>query len=152
MTEASNRSAGFTLLELMAAMGIFVFGLTALIGVLTIGVGTRRGAEMRTRAVLLADRVLHRIETETLVTAALPHEFEDDDLAIERVEQLQVDGFPGMKYSVEFEVEPELPELVLVRIRVSWLEEGEDRAQEFVRILPREVPFSRRVAERRRQR
>ena len=70
MTEASNRSAGFTLLELMAAMGIFVFGLTALIGVLTIGVGTRRGAEMRTRAVLLADRVLHRIETETLVTAA----------------------------------------------------------------------------------
>ena len=148
MAEASNRSAGFTLLELMAAMGIFVFGLTALIGVLTIGVGTRRGAEMRTRAVLLADRVLHRIETETLVAAELLDEFEDDDLAIERIDQLQVDGFPGMKYSVEFAVEAEWPELVLARIRVSWLEEGEGRGQEFVRILPREVPFSRRVAER----
>ena len=66
MAERSGRQCGFTLLELLAAMGILVFGVTTLIGVLGIGISQRRGAEMRTRAVMVTEQVLHRIETQIL--------------------------------------------------------------------------------------
>ena len=109
---------------------------------------------MRTRAVLVTEQVLHRIETQILAeTPPLPEEIDSDEaLAVEPLEEREVDGFPGIKYTVEFSTDPELPELVLARIRVSWLEQGEDQAQEFLRVLPREVPFSLRVDARRRNR
>lgn len=151
-TGARGAAGGFTLLELMAAIGILVFGVTTLIGVLGFGIGQRRGAEMRSRAVLLADRVLHEIEIGTLADAPLPDEIEESSqLAIERLEAREIEGFPGMQYTAEFTVDPATPELVLVRIKVSWLDQGESQAQEFLRVLAREVPFSERVARRRRQ-
>jgi prepilin-type N-terminal cleavage/methylation domain-containing protein len=139
---------GFTLLELMVAIGILVFGVTTLIGVLSVGVATRRGAEQRARAALLAEQVLHRIATETLATAPVPEQ-PDDGLELPPLRVDRVDGYPGMKYGVEFVVDPVLPELVLARVTVSWLDQGEDQGQEFQRVIQRTVPFSQRVAARR---
>ena len=146
----STRQDGFTLLELMVAIGILVFGLTSLLGVLTVGVSTRRSAEQRSRAVLLAEQAIQHIETEVLAKAVLPEEYDEDtDLEIAPVTVTDIDGYPNMKYTVEFEIDPELPELVLARVRVSWREQGENVGQVFHRVLFREAPYSQRVAQRR---
>ncbi|MBK8978075.1 MAG: prepilin-type N-terminal cleavage/methylation domain-containing protein [Planctomycetes bacterium] len=141
--------AGFTLLELMLAMGILTFGITAVLGVLSVGVDSRRTAEMRGRAVVLAERIVQEVERATLAEHPLPDEFVDEDLAIPTLVVEEVDGFPGMRYSVEFVTDPTRPDLVLLKIRVAWLEQGADQGVELRRIVPRQVPFSLRVAARR---
>ena len=146
---SADRQGGFTLLELLIALGILSFGITALIGVLSVGVGTRRGAEMRTQAVLLSDQILHHIQERIFADHPIPQEFSDEqDLAIDPVVVDQIDGFAGLRYSVSFVVDVERPDLVLAIIRVSWRDQGEDVGQEFRRILPRAAPFSYRVRNR----
>jgi len=149
----SDTEGGFTLLEVLIALGIMTFGLTALIGALSLAVGTRRGAEMRVRASLLADQVMQRVENEVLAAHPVPSEWQEpQDLAIDGVSGSSVDGFPGMGYRLAFVTSPERPDLVLVELRVAWREEGTDEGETFVKILPRSVPMARRVAQRGRSR
>lgn len=156
MTDRVPRRAGeggFTLLEIVVALGILVFGATALIGALSVGVNTRRGTEMRARAALMAGQVLQHVERELLASHPIPDGWETaEDLAIPREEVAPVDGYPGMKYSVEFTTTPERPDVVLVTLRISWRDQGEDQAQVLQRVMPRAVPLSRRVENRRKTR
>src|SRR5690606_34489144 len=144
-----RRQGGFTLLELMVAIGVLAFGITTLLGVLSVGVGSRRGSEMRARSVLLVERVFHDLETRVLPEHDWLELAEDADLAIPELRIDGVEGFPGMRCVVRFDIDPEHPELVLARVRVSWLDDGEETGEEFRRILPRDTPFSQRVASRR---
>ena len=156
MTECSTRAptatsqSGFTLLELIVALGILVFGATSLIGALSLGVGMRRGTEMRARAALLADQVLHHVERDLLAEHPIPADWQGGaELAIPTEGVEVVDGFPGMQYSVTFTASPERPDILLARIEVSWRDQGEDQGQTFQRLLPRAVPLSRRIQIRR---
>jgi prepilin-type N-terminal cleavage/methylation domain-containing protein len=147
---APRVDAGFTLLELLVALGLLVFGATTLIGALTVGVDTRRGTEMRARAVLLADQVLHHVEQDLLDAQPIPADWrtaEELQLPTEEVEV--VDGFPGMRYAVSFRTSPERPDLCLATVRVAWRDQGEDAGQVFQRLLPRARPLARRVESRR---
>lgn len=139
---------GFTLVELMVAMGILVVGLTSLLALLTLGVSLRRGTDARHRAVQLADAVLQRVEQESF------HLRDDADHALDftfdELQDQQVADFPGMSYGVGFVRDETRPDLVLVQVRVRWLEEGESVQQEFQRILPAQEPFAARVARLRR--
>ena len=59
---------GFTLIEVMLAVGILVFGAAAIIGMLTVGASLTRTAELRTTAAssleaVLDDRGLQGFET-----------------------------------------------------------------------------------------
>ena len=140
---------GFTLLELMVSLGILVFGATALIGALGLGVGTRRSTEMRARAVVLADQVLHQVEQGLLAEHPLPDDWQSaEDLALPPARVDVVDGFPGMRYSVQFTVSQERPDLVLATIEIAWRDQGDDQAQQFHRLLPRAVPLARRIEQR----
>ena len=142
-------NGGFTLLEVLVALGMLTVGLTTLLGALALGAGTRRGAEMRVRASLLADAVLQRVENELLADHPLPAEWKDGrELAIPATDETAADGFPGMVYRVSFTASDERPELVLVEVRVAWRDAGENEGETFVRILPRSVPMARRVAQR----
>lgn len=142
--------AGFTLLELLIAMAILTFGITTLLGVLSVGVGTRRTAEMRGRAVVLADRILHDLQRSTLAEHPIPTDpdWVAEDLAIESEVVEVIDGFPGMRYTASYTTDQARPDLVLVTVRVAWNEQGEEQGVELKRILPRQVPFSRRVGQR----
>ena len=55
---------GFTLVEMMLALAILVFGVSALAGSLLTGVSMRRGSEMRFRADALVNQAIHRIQEE----------------------------------------------------------------------------------------
>ncbi len=150
MSSRRTGESGFTLLEMIVAMGVLVVGITSLLGALSSGLGTRRGAEQRHRAVLLADHVIHELESGIWFEAPPPNdegpsEILPEDLAIDPVSVPSVPGYPGMKYRVEFEVDPEHPDLVLARIRISWMDQGSDVGTEFLRIMSRSQPLSQRV-------
>lgn len=141
---------GFTLLELLVALGLLVFGATALIGAMSVGVDSRRGTEMRARAVLCAGQVLQHAAERLLDAHPLPPDWESaDELAIPAEEVEVVDGFPGMRYSVSWTTSPERPDLVLATVRLSWRDQGADAGEVFQRLLPRARPLSRRVESRR---
>ncbi|MCC6673274.1 MAG: type II secretion system protein [Planctomycetes bacterium] len=132
-------AAGFTLVEMMAAVGILAFGMSALIGVLSAGVSGRRNAEAQSRAVALAGHVLFELE-ERYLRAPRPGDPPPADLAVDRV-----DGYPGMRYTVRFVADEEHPELILARVRVQWRQQGEVQSEEFQRILPLHESYSVRV-------
>lgn len=146
--------SGFTLTEMLVALGVLTFGVTSLIGVFGVGVAERRTAEQRMRAATLADRVLHRVENEYLANAPLDLttlSAEDLNLEIEPVVDEAASEDPGMKYSVRFTTSLESALTVLVTVEVSWLEQGSNVAQKFHRVVSRTVPFSQRVKQHRSQ-
>lgn len=131
---------GFTLVEMMLALAILVYGVSALAGSLLTGVSVRRGSEMRFRADAIVNQAVHRIQEEEFPRYSDPGE----PLQSFTVEEPL--GYPGMEYTVDYVTDPERPGLVLARIRVSWREQGESMGETFERILVRRVPFSRRIS------
>ncbi len=147
-SDTRSRERGFTLIEIMTAIAILVFGVVSLVGLLGVGVATHRSAEQNDRAVRLAERVLHRIEEEIVPRAVQLAAASGETLRLPAVDSTtaDVEGFPGMRYRVEFTLDPETPDLALVRLRVLWLDQGETQAVEFQRILVSHVPFPQRIA------
>lgn len=144
------RQSGFTITEILIAMGILMFGAVSLLGVLGVGVSTHRSAEQHNAAVHLAERVLQRLQEDIvpralLASAAAGPEAEFKLAAVDSTPQ-DVAGCPGMRYRVEFTQDPEQPTLVLAKVRVMWLEQGDAQAVDFQRILVSHVPFSQRIA------
>jgi prepilin-type N-terminal cleavage/methylation domain-containing protein len=150
------RNDGFTLVEMMVAMGILVFGLTALAGVLGVGVDTRRTAEQVTVGASQVDRIVHELEMLVLpdrirAWRAQVDGIETEPLAPESLEPVTptpIPGYPGMNYAVEFDLDQERPDLVLARIRVRWRSQGEEQGETFCRLLPLSVPLGVRRAAR----
>jgi prepilin-type N-terminal cleavage/methylation domain-containing protein len=57
-----STAAGFTLVEMLAALGILLFGVTALIGALSSSVAQRRTTDARLEAAALCEVALHRLQ------------------------------------------------------------------------------------------
>lgn len=142
---APLRQGGFTLTEMLVALGILVFGLTTLLGSLTEGVGERRGVEMRLKAVHMVDEVLRDLQQNYIPSYPLDGGPLPAIGAGEGAEPPTLPGYPGMRYSVTFKPDPEHPAVVLCRIGIAWMAQGEAVAAVFDRILVREVPFSQRI-------
>lgn len=146
MVDRPQVQAGFTLVEMMVALGILVMGMTSLIGLFTAAVSTRYSAELRSRAAAVAEEVLRDIQEDVLAR--------DDGLEpeIPSLGPQPVEGMPSMRYRVDFIIDPEQPDLVMAEVRIGWSEQGAQLEQVFRRILPREQPFRERVLRLRRSR
>ena len=144
MASTHPTQRGFTLTEMLVALSILMFGLTALAGSMMAGASQRRGSEMRFRAVHMVDRVFQQLREEYLPK-------HDPDAGpvppITADQSPEVPGYPGMKYTAEFVADPDHPRVVLCRLRVSWREQGERVAEVFERVLVHEKPFSRRISQ-----
>lgn len=142
--------SGFTLIEVLVALGVMTFGLTVLLGAMSFAVGTRRGAEMRARAASLAESVMHDVEQRLLPEHPVPPDWEDPkELAIAPAAAVGVPDQAGMTYSIQYSTAGEQPDLVLVTVRVQWRDDGEEDGEVFTRVLPRGAPLALRVAQRR---
>lgn len=139
----SSDCRGFTLAEMLAALTILLFGVTALLGALASSVGQRRTTDARHELVALCDHAVHRIMHEAV---RAPDGSESPlDLQFVPLNDQTAPGFPTMRWSAAATVDPERPELWLVRITVRWLDAGEDVQEEFLRVLPRQRPLRDRV-------
>ena len=136
-------ASGFTLAEMLAALGILLVGITALIGALSASVAQRRTSDARLEAEALCEQAILRIQQEGVRRKAGAET--DLDLEIVAMQDQTAPGFPGMTWSATAVQDEARPDVWLVRLKVRWLEEGEDVFEEFLRVLPRQLPLGQRV-------
>ncbi|MBL8755509.1 MAG: prepilin-type N-terminal cleavage/methylation domain-containing protein [Planctomycetes bacterium] len=135
--------AGFTLAEMLAALAILLFGVTALLGGLTTSVGLRRTADARLELCAACDYAMHRVQHEAIVSptgGGLPNELEFKPLLDQ-----PTPGFPGLTWSAKATTDETRPFLWLVTLTFRWFDASEEITTEFLRVLPRQLPLRERV-------
>lgn len=148
---APHSRAGFTIIEVIVALGILLFGMTAVIGMLTFGAALSRTALLRTSAAASTQAVVADLE-ETLfpmipASTAGSAAASDAGPPIE-IEDRPLPGMPDVTYSARAQPNPERPLEYRVDVEMSWSSAGVRRAMSFRTILVREVPFGERLRRR----
>jgi hypothetical protein len=141
--KAAAEAGGFTLVEMLVAIGILMFGVTSLIGLFGVGVSLRRTSELRNQAVLAVDQVLQQLGEEVLPRQT--HDANGAPVPLDPVAFDAIEGHPGLRARVEFRYDEAFPRLVLASIDVTWTEEGALVGERFERVLTTYEGFSQRV-------
>ena len=147
MRRELRRSAGFTLVEVVLAMGVLLIGMTAILGLLSFGAALSRTASLRSGAAGAIDAVVADLE-ETLFPLLLDQL--GDEVAGEPrdVSQQAIPGYPGLVYSTRSTPNPENPLEYKVDVEIAWAVGGTTRTKRFTTLLLREVPFGERLRAR----
>ena len=149
---ASVRAAGeqgFTLLEIVLAMGILLVGVTVILGLLAFGAALSRTAALRTAAAESAEAVVADLE-ETFFPLL------SDGRAGPPVDIVDrpVPGHPELVYRARGRPNPSGPLRngepleYLVDVELRWKSAGEQKSRRFTILLLREVPFGERMRRR----
>ncbi len=151
------RRAGFTLLEVIVALGVLGIGLTAAFALLVAGASAGRRAEHATQAPLLADAVFADLGpalAQGLDLDALPRAAPDDAGAPAAAGQAALDARwlvrdkawvtdPGYQYDVAVTPlpgpahDPATPRAYLVEVFVRWFERGQGKEARYATVLLR---------------
>lgn len=142
-TMHGRRDAGFTLAEMLVALSILAIGVTTLLAALSDSMSLRRSTDARLVAQEAVDDFLHRLAQGGLRLREGAESPFDVELTVPAPQPL--DGAPGMSVSCKLETDETRPDVALARVRVSWLEGGETVAEEFLRVLPRQLPLGARI-------
>ena len=134
---------GFTLAEMLAALGILLFGVVALIGALTSSVSQRRSTDAMLEAQALCDHALHRLQHESVRRKA--GAATDLELELVPLQDQTAPGFPGLTWSGKVVEDENRPDVWLIELEFRWLEAGDYRLAQFLRILPKQLPLRERV-------
>jgi prepilin-type N-terminal cleavage/methylation domain-containing protein len=140
---SANGAEGFTLVEMMAALAILLFGITALLGAMSSSVAQRRSTDAMLEAQALCDHALLRLQQEAVRRKAGAST--DLELEIVPLQDQTAPGFPGMTWSGKAIEDENRPDVWLIELEFRWLEAGEGRLAEFKRILPKQLPLRDRV-------
>jgi prepilin-type N-terminal cleavage/methylation domain-containing protein len=141
--------AGFTLVEMLAALGILLFGITALIGALSSSVAQRRTTDARLETTALCELALHRLQYEAVRRRS--DAATDLELELAPLQDQTAAGFAGMTWSAVPILDENRPDVWLIRLEIRWLEDGEEVGEVFFRVLPRQLPLGPRVLRFRQQ-
>ncbi|MCA8981473.1 MAG: hypothetical protein KDC14_15695 [Planctomycetes bacterium] len=130
---------GFTLIEVMLAVGILVFGAAAIIGMLTVGAAMTRTAELRTSAASSLEAVLDDLDHQLF-------RLEDGELTgphdvIDRA----VPDAPGVVYSATAVQNPDRPKEYVVDVHLRWEAAGVQRSKRFQTLKLKEISFGERL-------
>ncbi len=142
--KAPRSSAGFTLIEVVLAMGVLVLGMTMLISLFTFGAALSRTAELRTAAASAIDAVMADLEETLFPIDEETGEVGEPEPIVER----PVPGSPGVVYSAEPVPNPDEPREYRVEIVMTWKSSGVRRARTFETLMLREIPFGERMRRR----
>lgn len=140
---AAPPSGGFTILEVVLAMGILVMGMSVLLSLLTFGAALTRTAALRTTASTAIEAVVADLE-ESLFPLAPDGSAGEPRVITDR----RVPGAPGVVYSATARPNPDHELEYAVDVEVSWESSGVRRARSFQTLLLREVPFGERMRRR----
>lgn len=142
---------GFTLVEIVVAMGLLLIGMSSLLALFSFGAGLTRTAQLRTAGAASVEAVVQDLE-ETLFplvqvegaigpVAGEPREIIDRELP----------GSPGVLYTAVATPNPAEagrpggPLEYKVEVEMRWRVGGQDRKRSFETLLLREVPFGERM-------
>ena len=117
----------FTLLEVMAAMVVFLVGVTGILGLFATGLALHRDATHKTMVAIASDEVRARVE-EALAEAVL-----DAGAELPVLEQMPIEGYPGYLYTAT--LTPEADEGaaggVLADVFVYTVDAGQQKGERF---------------------
>ncbi len=133
------RRSGFTILEVVLAMGILVLGASAILGMLTFGAALTRTAQLRAAAASATESVLADLER-----ALFPYQDGELGEPVELVDR-PVPGAEFVVYSAKARPNPAEPRQYRVDVQMSWSTAGVRRTQDFSLLLLRELPFGERL-------
>ena len=140
---AQGQAEGFTLAEMLAALLILLLGVTALLGAMTSSVAQRRSTDAMLEAQALCDHALLRLQHESVRRKAGAGT--DLELELVPLQDQTAPGFPGMTWSGKAIEDENRPDVWLIKLEFKWLESGDYRLAEFLRILPKQLPLRDRV-------
>jgi hypothetical protein len=143
MADPRRHEAGFTLAEMLAALGILLFGVTSLLAAMASSIGQRRTADARLETTALVEHVVHRAMHECV--ALRDGSSSPVDLEFKPLVDQPWPGFPGLRWSVRAVADEDRPTVWLLRIEAKWFDAGEEVVSEFLRVVPRQAPLRDRV-------
>lgn len=124
MIARTRRSqAGFTLLEILVALAVFVVAVSSVMSLLLVAASSHKKAVDNTRVGMLAESVLADLEAQLKLGKGL----------LRKTENAVHPDHPGLKYDVFADAIDDV--LVEVRIVVKWRREGVDREHAFETVL-----------------
>lgn len=147
--EQGGERSGFTLLEIVLAMGILLVGVTVILGLLSFGAALSRTAALRTAAAESVEAVAADLE-ETFFPLTPEGEAGPPEDVVDR----PVPGHPELVYRARGKANTSGPmrngEPVeyLVDVELRWKSAGEQKSRSFTLLLLREVPFGERMRRR----
>lgn len=138
-----SRRAGLTLIEVMIAMAIFVFGITAVLGLFQLGGGLETRARVEAEVAPALEPLIAFLRAETWRQDAqgawlppLPRAGEP------------VPGAPDYRYDlVVYPAAAASPDLVRAQVRI-WRQAPDRVLAQASFLLPRRIPVERRLATR----
>lgn len=155
--KAHTHNAGFTLIEVVLAMGLLLLGMSVVLTLLTFGAGVSREAEKEADSAAAVRAVIADLEE-----SFFP--LDDNGVVGEPVPVTNrpLPGYPGLAYSATATPNPaRLDDLPLmaepgpvlrqgaieyrVDVTIHWLAGGEIQTRAFSALLPRQVPFGARM-------
>lgn len=126
-----RRDAGFTLLEVMAALSIFLVGIVSVLALLSTGTRLHQDSRAMAIAADAAEEILLRATSELSELASA------EGAALPELATAQpVPGRPGLSYQWRVITAPE-GGLYRLLVEVSWQQGGKRRTQQLERVLPR---------------
>lgn len=140
MRSVSNaRRAGFTIIEVVLAMGILVLGATAILGMLTFGAALTRTAELRAAAASAVDAVNADLEQ-----VLFPYEGGEVKEPVDIAER-RVPGAREIVYSATARPNPDDPREYRVDVEIAWKSAGVKRSKKYSLLRLREISFGERL-------
>lgn len=142
--------AGFTMLEIVLALGILLLGMSSILALFSFGAALSKTASVRAEASGAVSAIVADLE-ETLFPML------EDGRAGEppAVRNRPVPGHPRLTYSADPQpveggllARDGLPLTYRVTVRVHWSAQGSVRSLDFETLLLREIPFDERMRRR----
>jgi hypothetical protein len=141
--------AGFTIVEVVVAMGLFLLGMSCVLGLLAFGAALTRTAALRNDGASAMEAVIADLDEQmfpmevegTSVRAGPPADIADRTLP----------GRPDVTYSAKATPDPsqkDYPGGALeyrVDVTVAWKSGGRTKSRQFTTLCVREIPFSERL-------
>ena len=135
----AEAKSGFTIVEVVLAMGILLLGATAIIGFLTFGSATARHAQLRTQAAAAVEAIEADVDRHLF-----PYEEGVLGDPVDLVDR-PVPGVPGVVYTAKAVPNPDLPREYRVDVSMTWESAGMKRSKDWSMIRVRELPFGERL-------
>lgn len=135
-----GRSRGFTLIEILAAMSIFLFGIVGILSLLTASAVLQKEAADLSSAGMIAGELVENVKV------AVQQGGERDSRTGRLVPwpERPVPGHDGYLYDVRFSEDPLLEDVpARVEVRVFWKSGGKKRSTSFVTYVLPQPQFSK---------
>ena len=140
--------SGFTIVEVVLAMGILLVGAAAILSMLTFGASLTRAAQLRTAAATAVEAVRADIEANMFPYDPTLDGEEGEIGTPVKIVNRPVPGLSQVVYTATPTQNPDLLREYRVDVDITWTTGGVERNKQITWIMLREISFGERLRRR----